>query len=282
MPSALLRTRQRLEVDASESRAILSHALSKGPVNRILTVNDLTNVLTYTAIPKPTEQADNLLRYLGEKLKGIGDGFSLSKESDELKVIGARIGSRIGSEWEDFQALASELFEQGLLRLEVSLTASHTMKNFKSIWLSLSGWDKYEELYRSIRSRTAFVAMKFKIDDSENYFFQDELLPNHLVTAVRQAGFALGNPLAENPQAGNLHARLELEIKNARLTVAELSHHNNGAYWEAGFAKGLGKPVIYMYNKEIGGGPRPHFDVLRSDYLLGGRKPGHRRSVLRT
>ncbi len=68
--------------------------------------------------------------------------------------------------------------------------------------------------------------------------------------------------------AGNIHARLEVEIRKARFLVAELSHHNNGAYWEAGFARGLGKPVIYMYNKEIGGSDRPpHFDVSSDHYI---------------
>lgn len=59
--------------------------------------------------------------------------------------------------------------------------------------------------------------------------------------------------------AGNIQARLEVEIRKARFVVAELSHHNNGAYWEAGFARGLGKPVIYMYNKEVGKTERPTF-----------------------
>jgi nucleoside 2-deoxyribosyltransferase len=50
--------------------------------------------------------------------------------------------------------------------------------------------------------------------------------------------------------------------------IAELSHHNNGAYWEAGFARGLGKPVIYMYNKRVGNSDRPpHFDVGSDLYI---------------
>jgi nucleoside 2-deoxyribosyltransferase len=45
--------------------------------------------------------------------------------------------------------------------------------------------------------------------------------------------------------------------------VADLSNQNNGAYWEAGFAEGLGKPVIYIcraadeYGEEIA----THFDA---------------------
>ena len=247
--------------NASESRAVISHALSKGSVSKLLTLRDFTNILTQTTLPTPAEQADNLLRYIGDKCFGFGDTFVGTKGSDEIKNVGARIGSRIGSEWNDFYALSIALAEQGLLKITWAETTSGGKKNIDDLSLTLSGWNKYEELDRKIRSKTAFIAMKFRIDDGANYYFQDELLPKYLVAAVKQTGFALSNPLAENPQAGNLHARLEVEIKNARFVVAELSHSNNGAYWEAGFAKGLGKPVIYMYNKEIGGRSTPHFDV---------------------
>ena len=71
--------------------------------------------------------------------------------------------------------------------------------------------------------------------------------------------------------AGNIHARLEVEIRTARFVVAEISHHNNGAYWEAGFARGFGKPVIYMYNKVIGNRTDPHFDVGSDTTSLGNR-----------
>jgi len=33
--------------------------------------------------------------------------------------------------------------------------------------------------------------------------------------------------------------------------LADLTHHNKGAYWEAGFAEGLGKPVIYLCRKDV-------------------------------
>jgi len=36
-----------------------------------------------------------------------------------------------------------------------------------------------------------------------------------------------------------------------RFLIADLTHRNPGAYWEAGFAEGLGKPVIYTCRKDI-------------------------------
>ena len=72
---------------------------------------------------------------------------------------------------------------------------------------------------------------------TENYFFQNTLLDEFLVPAVKKTGYDLANTLRSEPKAGNLHARLEVEIRAARFVVAELSHHNNGSYWEAGFTR---------------------------------------------
>ena len=38
-------------------------------------------------------------------------------------------------------------------------------------------------------------------------------------------------------------AVIEHEIRACRFLIADLSDDNAGAYWEAGFAEGLGKPV---------------------------------------
>ena len=46
--------------------------------------------------------------------------------------------------------------------------------------------------------------------------------------------------------------------------VCDLSHGNRGAYWEAGFAEGIGRPVIYMCREDVfttTHEDRPHFDT---------------------
>ena len=51
------------------------------------------------------------------------------------------------------------------------------------------------------------------------------------------------------PKAGLIDDRLRVEIRTSRFLIADLTHENAGAYWEAGFAEGLGKPVIYTCEK---------------------------------
>ena len=51
------------------------------------------------------------------------------------------------------------------------------------------------------------------------------------------------------------------EIQCSDFMIADLTHANNGAYWEAGYAEGLGKPVIYTCEKEKFNSQKTHFDT---------------------
>jgi hypothetical protein len=56
-----------------------------------------------------------------------------------------------------------------------------------------------------------------------------------------------------------------VRIRQARFLVCDLTHGNRGAYWEAGFAEGLGIPVIYTCRQDVFSDAahecHPHFDA---------------------
>ncbi len=66
-------------------------------------------------------------------------------------------------------------------------------------------------------------------------------------------------------EAGLIDNIMREAIEDAAFVLVELSHGNRGAYWEAGFAEGLRKPVIYLCEQAIWDDKdhpnRPHFDV---------------------
>lgn len=43
--------------------------------------------------------------------------------------------------------------------------------------------------------------------------------------------------------------------------MSDLTNNNIGAYWEAGYAEGLGKPVIYLCEKSQFNEFKTHFDT---------------------
>ena len=95
----------------------------------------------------------------------------------------------------------------------------------------------------------------------------DRIFSECLKPAAKAAGFELVR-LDEKPSAGSIDDRLRVEIRKARLLVADLTHGNHGAYWESGFAEGLGKPVIYTCEEGYFRDPGTHFDTNHHHTVL--------------
>ena len=123
--------------------------------------------------------------------------------------------------------------------------------------LTVNGWRRFEELRRgNSAGRVAFMAMPFGDKDL------DDLFRVTFVPAVEKTGFKLKR-LDENQPAGLIDDRLRVEIRQSRFLISDLTHRNPGAYWEAGYAEGLGKHVIYTCRKDVfdNDSTKPHFDT---------------------
>ena len=80
-------------------------------------------------------------------------------------------------------------------------------------------------------------------------------------TVKEATGYELDD-LRDVSRAGLIDNIMVTKIRDARFIIADLTHDNRGAYWEAGFAEGLGKPVIYICNQEkFDNGGGTHFDT---------------------
>ncbi len=88
----------------------------------------------------------------------------------------------------------------------------------------------------------------------------DRVVKDCFAPAVKRAGFDL-RVLTEKQPAGLIDDQLRVALRTSRFVVADLTHGNNGAYWEAGFAEGLGRPVIYTCRKKEWDEKKPHFDT---------------------
>ena len=53
-------------------------------------------------------------------------------------------------------------------------------------------------------------------------------------------------------------------IKNSKFVVVDLTHQNNGAYFEEGYAMGLGKTVIQLCKS----GTQLHFDIAQKNTII--------------
>lgn len=64
----------------------------------------------------------------------------------------------------------------------------------------------------------------------------------------------------------NIDDEIIASIRGARFVIAEMTGHRGGVYFEAGFAHGLGLPVIYMLRDDDQ--QDIHFDVRQQNFIL--------------
>lgn len=114
----------------------------------------------------------------------------------------------------------------------------------------------YELQKNRSQSKKVFVAMKFG-DETK-------ALREKIREGLEEYDVRIMDEIEHNHQ---IVPEMLKEIKDSRFVVAELSHHNNGAYYEAGYALGLGKEVIHICAKsELKSGL--HFDVAQVNTIV--------------
>lgn len=113
----------------------------------------------------------------------------------------------------------------------------------RKVRITLDGWKKIAEIRKTkVDSNQAFVAMWF--DDSMDQFFKKGIKP-----ALEKTGF---NPIINvkdvqhNDQIDDL---IIAHIRKSGLLIADFTGNRPAVYYEAGFAKGLNIPVIWLCRK---------------------------------
>jgi hypothetical protein len=194
--------------------------------------------LSKRELPSPAELADNLLLFLADRSRGR-PGADLSVDHNN-PTIAAAIGAL--NEDDVFWA-GRELTEEGLVK------GSYLGAFLSNGYITGTGWRRIDKLKRAhVASRYAFFARKFANTDLDRVYVEC------LQPAVKQTGYDLRTV---TQKAGHIDAIIEDEIRRCRFLIADLTDDNSGAYWEAGFAEGLGKPVIYVCRESV----ETHFDT---------------------
>lgn len=123
-----------------------------------------------------------------------------------------------------------------------------------------NGLERIDSLQKNFSKNTknVFVAMSFAPEMVE--------VREALKTAILECGLVprIMDEIEHNHQ---IVPEMLYEIRESRFVIAELTGHNNGAYFEAGYALGCGKEVIQVCQKskfnEDG-----HFDVKQINSIL--------------
>jgi len=194
--------------------------------------------------PRVSETAEQLLREIAKRAVRPQKGASFFPDRD-FTLIDCHSK-------EEFVWYSKWLEELGL--------AFPTGRGPESVQLTLSmkGWTQIQPLPRpgGIPGQ-CFVAMWFSEDMREAYELGIE-------PAVKAAEF---KPIRIDRKEHNNEIPDEImkEIRNAQFVVADFTGQRNGVYYEAGFAMGLGRPVIWTcredHIREL------HFDTSHRNHI---------------
>ncbi len=150
--------------------------------------------------------------------------------------------------------LARQLEHRGLLTA-IDCGDMQSPDEVMEVDLTLDGWERYEaERQGQISGSYGFIALKFG-DPALDPFLQDVIKP-----AVASVGFTLED-MRDAARAGVIDNVMRARIRDAAFVLVDLTHGNAGAYWEAGYAEGLGKPVLYLCERSIFDEKGTHFDT---------------------
>jgi nucleoside 2-deoxyribosyltransferase len=212
-----------------------------------LSLKDIAQFLEQGQLP-PIELMDKVLLNIDAKSPHIADALTINLDEDYIYyhcISQPELVSVLKLLWED-----------GLIN------ARDKENPHSSLSITAKGYSRLREFQiKNIDSRQCFVAMWFS--DETNPIYKKAIKPaieykEEGATEPRFKAIKIDNVEHIN----DINDEIIAQIRRSRFMVCDLTGYRGGVYFEAGFAYGLGLPVIYTCRK----------DWCEQDYLLYGKE----------
>lgn len=215
-------------------------SLHRVNIIQTLSTSNVKNIAEIVQPPRdPIEAIDKILTYIVER-SGRGDIYVNLEANIDYPIVCAENP-------DEFNFYLQKL---GDLR--------YLEQKGNGYRLSLVGWERYASIKKQIRrSNKAFVAMWF--DETLENIWQEGFK-----IAIEKTGFI---PMRIDLQQHNekICDQIIAEIRSSAFIVADFTGQRGGVYYEAGYAIGLGIPVIWTIRKsDI---PNLHFDTRQYNHI---------------
>lgn len=131
--------------------------------------------------------------------------------------------------------------------------------------ISAEGWKKIDDFrFKQNEIKQGFIAMRFGTvtEDIREGFRQ----------AITESGYVM-RAIDEKEHNNQIVPEIFYEIERSKFVVVDVTYPNYGAYYEAGYAQGLGKQVIVCCKKDVFENKeekyeRPHFDISQKSMVI--------------
>lgn len=213
-----------------------------------------------------SQKVDYILLYINSRIKHMGQQVSFSyhellsaffidrKEciSDPLYDVG-KWESRDTDECEnELKYMADYLVKCDY----IAYMDGPDVNEWADISLLPNGYSRIDVLQKNTAyGRNVLVAMKFG-DDTK-------LLREAIRKGITEAGY-IAIFIDEVQHNDFITPELLKYIRDSKFVVVDLTHQNNGAYFEEGYAMGIGKPVIQLCKQDT----KLHFDIAQKNTII--------------
>lgn len=207
------------------------------------------------------EKINQIMIYLGSKSKYMGEFLEITTN----EISSAFFSNRYS---ENGQAFGLREIKQQISMILEYLRESDLIKDYDIkldscvLCISTRGWQLIEQIQKDTSfGKKVFIAMSFK---NETITTREALK-----TGITNAGYTpvLIDEVTHNQQ---IVPEMFKQIRDSKFLVIDVSVPNNGAYYEAGYALGLGKEVIFCCSQKSfeDKEKRPHFDVSQKQMIV--------------
>jgi hypothetical protein len=227
--------------------ALTDEKLSQGDIDGVplITIDEMLD-----QFPKRVDEKINrALLNMGKLTKHFGQIIGITSEYYPLFYA-------INSQ--ELITIIHELEQSGYLRrAEFKSTGSSYIAE---ISVTAKGFDRIYELGKvNPTSHQAFVAMWF---DSS----LDNIYEKGVKRAIEDAGYD-SKRIDKKEFLGKIDDEIIAEIRRSRFLVADFTGFRTGVFYEAGFAYGLGIPVIFTCKEDYKDKIKEHFDTRQYKHI---------------
>ncbi len=205
-------------------------------------------------IPTPSyeERKRKLIHWLAKKTEKLG-------EEIEWRTDLSLISASYLQDWDEASFLLQTLSEEGIVQTQFKDV--HVANS--PIHLTAAAYDYLAQQLINPDSQIGFCAMWF-------HKSMDDLWEKAIEPAIGNAGYQ-PHRIDKKEHNNRIDDEIFADIRRSRFVVADFTHDENGVrggvYFEAGFAQGLGLPVIWTCREDILSEGKLHFDIRQYNFL---------------
>ena len=206
------------------------------------------------------QKIDCILLYVAERAEYYGQPLTFCG-TQLAKILFANISQEDSMKLDNVTYVLRFLEKEDYIEKNgaVPYVADCLSKYYHTITLTPKALARVDELQKTLKdTKQVFIAMSFdKSLDKANKAIQKAISDNGYIPR-RMDEYAHNNQIVPE---------MLYQIRQSKFVVADLTGHNNGAYYEAGYANGLGIPII-LTCREDSFKKGTHFDVKQQATVI--------------